>query len=216
MWASDLDMTSSRRMLEHDTANAICANAYNYETSVASHRKEYYERLRAVLADYYDATLHRLSIPLSPLTHGFALLELICYDNLSEESINDWYMMVESNTIRNAVARYAAGLTTYKNLVPQNEGNYPSERLAQVAAIVRVTECLYAQGRIAATDDTRGNLKLMVHIGEEALRDYLDTSADPASLAEIIISRDYTTAREVAEFLAASDQVTAPLKVGVL
>lgn len=216
MWASDVDTTSSRRMLEHDTANAICANAHAYKNFGPRDHKEYYKILRVILASYHEATLHRLSTALPSLTHSFEMIELICYDNLSEETINDWYMIVEHNIRRNAVARFAAGLTTYKNLVPQNEGHYPSERLVQVAAIVRVTDLLYALGRIAATDDPRGNLKLMVHIGEEALRDHLDTSADPTSLADIIISRNYTTAREVAEFLAASAQVTAPLIAGVL
>lgn len=216
MWPTDLDLTSPRRMLEHDTANAICANAHSYNSSVGKSHREYYDKLRVALANYHDATLQRVSCALSTAPHNFELLNLICYNDLTEETVNDWYMMVEHNIMRNAVLLYAAGLTVYKNLVPQRDGHYPAERLTQVAAIVRATEFLWGKGKAVAVDDPRRTLDIMVQINEEALRDQIDTSSDPTALADIIISRCLTTGKEVAEFLTATDQLQTPLKDGAL
>lgn len=216
MWATDLDQGSSRRMLEHDTANALCANAHSYNSSVGKNHREYYDKLRVALANYHDATLHRISCALSTAPHNFELINLICYNDLTEETVNDWYMMVEHNIMRNAVLLYAAGLTVYKNLAPQHDGHYPAERLAQVAAIVRVTEYLWGKGKAVAVDDPRRTLDIMVQINEEALRDQIDTSSDPAALADIIINRDLTTSKHVADFLASTDKLQTSLKEGAL
>lgn len=215
MWATDLDLSSSRRMLEHDTANTLCANAHNYKPLGVKKHKDYYKRLRTVLADYHDATLHRLSVSLPTTTHNFQLLEIICYDNLTEETVNDWYMMVEHNIKRNAVARFAAGLTMYKNLVQQHDGHYPAARLVQVTAIIFITEYLFSLGKAATTENPQ-NLKIMTYVAEEALRDQIDTNDDPTALADIIISRYLTTGKEVADFLATANQLQTPLKDGAL
>jgi len=214
MWATDLDLTSPRLMLEHSTANAVCSNAHAYNDIRKKHR-EYYGKLRTVFAGYSEETLRRISVTLTE-THDYQLLELICYDSLTEDSLNDWYMMVEKNMVRNAVSLYAAGLTMYKNLVPIQDGHYPAERIAQVRAITRITEYFFAIGKISSTDDPRREGKRMVCVNEEAFRDQIETCSDPIALAEAIISRHLTTIREVADFLGTLEQITSPLKEGAL
>lgn len=112
---------------------------------------------------------------------------------------------------------YLRGISHYEFIEPQGTGSYPPRRLAQGAAVLRVTEHFRSQGiksKVARSfSDKNSNYAILM---ESGIRTVLIMSDDPEATATTIIDRNLTTYDEVLSFLATTSRLEAPLREGAL
>lgn len=112
---------------------------------------------------------------------------------------------------------YLRGISHYEFIETQGTGSYPPRRLAQGAAVLRVTEHFRSQGIkskvFRSFTDTKSSYAIIM---ESGIRTVLIMSDDPEATATTIIDRNLTTYDEVLSFLATTSTLEAPLREGVL
>jgi hypothetical protein len=206
----------SRSDLERDTAKNLVdfamINAYEVKS-----RPKAYPVVRELISGYSVETLRRLNkAARSPYVHSIFVM---IGNDATEVEINDAYMLsplaYELKIGANLVHQYINALAHYENLIPQQNGHYPAQRLAQARALLRVTHRLYLRN-VRVLDAAERVEDCIFSIKEEKLSALIISSDNPESIADLMDGRGFTTGAEVADFLATANDVPVSLQTGAL
>lgn len=199
--------------LAYETAAALYSNSAVYP------RGSYttWSKVRAKLSTFSDATLHRIQTVTNPLYSDAILYNLITDTGTTEETFNDYCMLIPTFTTMGTNQKYsnhyARSLDQYL-LEPIESGVYPERRVQQASAIVRVTHYLRSQGEVASSTDVHG--WEMSFIPKRGLRRLLTDHENPEHVADIVLQRGITDGKSITAILEAEIVAPTPLKTGVL
>lgn len=205
--------TTNRQRLEHKTATALSQASYQFFTveETASRRAHHYKVIIESLPRHSDPMLYRL-LDASPELHA-GLRHLLVMTEPEEAYINDW-LTVEPIALQETMDSdpVIRGLHRYENLAPQE---YGPRRIEQVRAIARATARFFGLGHGIGHDvDDQG---FNIHYIEDVkLRNLLTTHENPGAVADLIIHRDITDARQITNLLETMDVTAKAIHDGAL
>lgn len=209
--------STDHEQLEHEAAAALSKKSIANASSEKSKRYgEYNQHVLAtvILPRYGSATLHRL-IAAAPLLDESAL-QFLLIERVNDDHINDW-ITVELSALTEVMDTdpVVRGLHDYKNLAPQQDGNYPPRRVEQVSAITRATAHLLDFGRGITYDVDEEGFNTQ-HIEDPRLRDLLTTHGNPKAVADVITQRGVTDTDQITALIDSMNSTAQAVRDGAL